>query len=142
MAFDCVADGAAEPAGGEQLPTAAVLPEGDHWAEMYQECSGDWTAGPAPNGTQQADQAKHDRDGSSPDTCMVQCFPNCVPQKFLFAKGSMAKKRACGQVSLWNAGSTGTFLQAFNKLICPVDLPEGDVWYSAFQTYLTLDPLF
>lgn len=70
-------------------------------------------------------------------------FPKLCPSEVpLFAKGSMAKKRACGQVSLGNAGSTGTFLQAFNKPICPVDLPEGDAWYSAFQTYLTLDPLF
>lgn len=30
MVLDCVSDGGAEPAGGDKLSTAAVLPEGDH----------------------------------------------------------------------------------------------------------------
>lgn len=39
-AFDCVSDGGAEPAGGDQLSTAAVLPDGDHRAQTHRERSG------------------------------------------------------------------------------------------------------
>lgn len=53
----CVSDGGAESTSGEQLSTAAVLPEGDHRTETHRECSGGGTAGPAPNGTQHAHQA-------------------------------------------------------------------------------------
>lgn len=38
--LDCVSDGGAESAGGDQLSTAAVLPEGDHRTETNCECSG------------------------------------------------------------------------------------------------------
>lgn len=57
MVLDYVSDGGAEPAGGDQLSTAAVLPEGDHRTETNHECSGGGATGPAPNGTQRTDQA-------------------------------------------------------------------------------------
>lgn len=79
MAFDCVSDGGAEPAGGDQHSTTAVLPEGDHWTETHHECSGDWTARPAPHGTRNTDQTQHSSDGNSPWICVVLCFPTCVP---------------------------------------------------------------
>lgn len=56
MAPHCISDGGADPAGVDQLSTAAVLPDGDHRAETHREGSGGRTTGPAPNGTQQTDQ--------------------------------------------------------------------------------------
>lgn len=79
MAFDCVSDGGAEPAGGDQHSATAVLPEGDHWAETHHECSGGWTAGPAPNGTWNSDQAQHSSGGNSPWHLCGAVLPNVCP---------------------------------------------------------------